>query len=568
MKKAIMFTMCILVALGAADAFAQYGPKPEVIIGPGLSTGRTAYHQNYNKTLSPDTVYVLTGLYYVDSTYSITIPAGTVIQGDTASTLVVKRGAKIQARGTQVAPIIFTSLKAPGARAKGDWGGVIILGKAPVNKVEPLIEGGIIGGSYGGNVPNDNSGVFAYVRIEYPGYRFQLNNEVNGLTMGGVGSATEIHHVQVSYAFDDQYEFFGGTVDTKYLVAFGATDEEFDTDFGFSGRSQFMFGLRDPNAYDPTGESRGFESDNDGSSLSTAEPYTEAVVSNFTLVGPGRTDAAIATIPIAATYDWSSVQRRSTQFSYINTAIIGYPKAVRIQNDSTIAFACRGDLQIRCSSIAAFASGNDATSWPAASVICPGGIAAWIATPSFNNIGYVRQPNTMGLTDMSDLNDPDPVPVVGTELDTAPACFTGTDKTNDPWFTVTDYRGAFLPGLPMDQQWTAMWTNFDPQNTDYNPTNTGIGDETPSVRTELLAQNKPNPFNPSTTISYTVPTRGYVSLKVFNASGQLVATLFEGESQAGTFQTTFSARGLSSGVYFYRLTGNGFDETQKMVLLK
>jgi hypothetical protein len=567
MKKAILLSMCVLVALGAADAFASYGPKPEKVIGPGLNTGRTAYHQTWNKTLSPDTVYVLTGLYYVDSTYSITIPAGCVIKADTAATLIVKRGARIQARGTQVAPIVFTSRKAPGARDRGDWGGVILLGKAPANKVEPLIEGGIIGGSYGGNVANDNSGVFCYVRIEYCGYRYQINNEVNGLTMGGVGNETEIHHVQVSYAFDDAFEFFGGTVDTHHMVAFGTTDDEFDTDFGFSGRSQFMFGLLDPNYYDPTGETNGFESDNDGNALSTAQPYTSAVVSNFTFVGPGRTNATIPTIPLVATFDYSSVQRRSTKFSYLNTAIIGWPKGVSVRDDSTRAFACRGDLQIRCSSIAAFASGNDTARWPVAATGCGLGITAWITTPSFHNLGYVRQPDTMQLTNMTNLNDPNPVPVVGSELDTATVCFGGSDKTNDPWFTVTDYRGAFVPGLPMDQQWTAIWTNFDPQNTDYNPTITGIGDETPKVAAHL-GQNTPNPFNPSTTIGYTVPARGHVTLEVFNVKGERVATLIDRESPAGTFEITINPKGWSSGVYFYRFSGQGFSETRKMVLLK
>jgi hypothetical protein len=560
MKKAILFLMCVLVAFGAADAFATYGPKPEKVIGPGLNSGRTPYHQHWNKTLSPDTVYVLTGLYYVDSTYTITIPAGAVIMGDTAATLIVKRGGKIHARGTNVAPIVFTSRKAPGSRNRGDWGGIILLGKAPVNKVEPLIEGGIIGGSYGGNDPNDNTGVFAYVRIEFCGYRYQLNNEINGLTHGGVGRGTEIHHVQVTKSFDDSYEWFGGTVDERYLVAFTGTDDEFDTDFGYSGRLQYCFGLRSPDDYDPTGQSNGFESDNDGSALSKDQPYTASVASNITLIGPGRTNATIPTIPLTATFEYSSVQRRSTKFSYINTAIIGYPRAVSIRDDSTIAFATRGDLQIRCSSIAAFALGNDTGRWA--------GINTWISTPSFNNIGYVRQPDTMGLTNMSNLNAPNPVPVVGTELDTAPVCFGGTDKTNDPWFQVTDYRGAFVPGLAMNQQWTANWTSFDPQNIDYNPTTTGIGDETPVVGRTLLVQNKPNPFNPSTLISYTVPAAGHVTLKVYNVNGQEVATLFEGESPAGTFHITFNAKGLTSGVYFCRLTGNGFNESRKMVLLK
>src|SRR5262249_8386807 len=151
-------------------------------------------------------------------------------------TLIIARGGFIMAQGTPQHPIVFTSQYAPGSRASGDWGGIIVLGKAPVNKVNPVIEGGLINGScmggtgtYGGTDPNDNSGVISYVRIEFAGYRFQLNNEVNGLTMGGVGAGTQIDHVQVSYSDDDSYEWFGGTVNCKYIVAFAGTDDEFDT---------------------------------------------------------------------------------------------------------------------------------------------------------------------------------------------------------------------------------------------------------------------------------------------------------------------------------------------------
>jgi hypothetical protein len=572
MRRTILLLLCALLALGAANAFAQYGPKPEKVIGPGLNSGRTPYYQTWNRTLSADTVYVLTGQYYVDSTYTLTIPPGTVIKGDTASSLVIARGGKIHARGTNVAPIIFTSRRAPGSRDRGDWGGVIILGKAPVNKVEPLIEGGIFNGSYGGNDPNDNSGVFAYVRIEFCGYRYQLNNEINGLTHGGVGRGTEIHNVQVTKSFDDSYEWFGGTVDERYLVAFMGTDDEFDTDFGFSGRLQYCFGLRAPNDFDPTGESNGFESDNDANALSTDQPYTSAVACNMTLIGPARTNAAIADIPINNSFQYSSVQRRSTKFSYLNTAIIGYPWGVSVRDDSTKAFALRGELQIRCSSIAAFAKGNDTGRWA--------NVDTWISTPSYHNMGYVRQPDTMGLTAMASLNNPNPVPVVGTELDTATVCFrasvagTRPDKTVDAWFDRTDYRGAFVPGVAMDQQWTAHWTNFNPQIVDYNPTNTGIGD-TPVIASNSLAQNHPNPFNPTTTIRYTIADRGHVTLRIYNAAGQLVRTLVDEEKAPvqGGFSVNWNGlsdlgQPVASGVYFYQLTTKNFSETKKMVLLK
>ena len=196
----------LLLAVLIVPAAALFAQLPERILGPGLNAGRTAFHQRSNITLSADTAYVLTGLFYVDSTFTLTIQPGTVVFGDTGAALVIARGAKIFAMGSASSPIVFTSNKPVGQRHSGDWGGILILGNAPSNKVNPLIEGGIIGGSYGGNDASDNSGIFRYVRIEFGGYRFQLNNEVNGLTMGGVGTGTEVHHVQVSYADDDSFE--------------------------------------------------------------------------------------------------------------------------------------------------------------------------------------------------------------------------------------------------------------------------------------------------------------------------------------------------------------------------
>jgi hypothetical protein len=137
----------------------------------------------------------------------------------------------------------------------------------------------------------------------------------------------------------------------------------------------------------------------------------------------------------------------------------------------------------------------------------------------------------------------------------------------DPFFDVVDYRGAFVPGVPMDQQWTAGWTNFDPQN--YN-VYTGVSEPAGGkvVAKTAAINNYPNPFNPTTTISYTVPTTGEVTLKVFNIRGQEVATLVDGEVDAGTHSVTFTTDDLPSGTYFYKLSGDGIDETHKMVLLK
>lgn len=574
MKRFLLGLAFAAITVGAAAANAA---PPVVVLGPGLaSVPRTPYCQNFDRVLDSDTTYVLTGLYYVEAPHKITIQPGTLIKGDqnTTGTLIVTRGAQIFAQGTVNHPIVFTSNFAPGSRNPGDWGGVILLGAAPTNKVDPLIEGGIISGScgggsgtYGGANANDNSGIMEYCRIEYAGYRFQVNNEINGLTMGGVGAGTTIDHIMVAYSLDDSYEWFGGTVNCKYLVAFGGTDDEQDTDFGFSGHVQFVLGLRDPDFWDTTGQSNGFESDNDGSATSTDTPHTHAIFTNITLIGPERNNAEVPFNPLA-TYQFGALIRRSSQECVYNTIVMGYPWNVSIRDATTQSFATGGQLQFRNDSFQAttLAPGSATTmahaDWA--------GVEAWFATAGFNNLnsnGAIRLPDTIKLNDMSNLNNPDP------RLQTTSEAVGSADFTNanlsDPFFTPVSYRGAFPPVNQASKQsmWTAFWTNFDPQNTDYSNGLQVTGVSGPSI-TSKLGQNYPNPFNPQTSIDYTVSKEGKVTLDVYDASGAKVRTLVSEVKKAGSYTASFEGTGMASGVYFYRLIAPGINEYKKMVLLK
>jgi len=229
-----------------------------------------------NTKWSSNNKYVLKGFVYVKSPAVLTIEPGTIIRGDKATkgTLIIERGAQIFAVGTQNSPIVFTSNEEKGNRSYGDWGGIIICGRAPINL--PGGEGTVEGGTnaiYGGTNAADNSGKLKYVRIEFCGIAFQPNQEINGLTMGGVGNGTEIEYVQISYSGDDSYEWFGGNVDARHLIAFRGWDDDFDTDNGYSGRIQFAAAFRDKDIADQSG-SNGFESDNDGQGT-TATPFTK-----------------------------------------------------------------------------------------------------------------------------------------------------------------------------------------------------------------------------------------------------------------------------------------------------
>lgn len=565
-----------LSVLAVASAFAA---RPRAVLGPGMGGAnfRVPYHQATNRTLSKDTTYVLTGWYFVDSTHSLTIPAGTLIRGDSASggTLIVSRGAKIFAQGTAQQPIVLTSDKPAGTRVAGDWGGVIILGAAPTNQpTTKTIEGGFgtipnSDAQFGGSDANDNSGVLSYIRIEFGGIAFSQDNEINGLTLGGVGAGTTIDHIQVSYANDDDYEFFGGTVQAKYLVGWRSLDDCFDTDFGFSGKLQFLYTKRDASVFDASasGQSNGEESDNESTAPYAATPRTSARFSNWTLIGPLSDTTNLGTLN--SHWGYAALLRRATELSIYNSIMMGWGKGINIRDTLTQRAALDGRLELRNISLQAARDVLVLSSSPSTPNISNFDPAAWFT--DMNNEGNrPRQASEIGLPEAAwhlD-NTNDAVPEPGSEAATAGAAFTGR-LAGDTWFSQVSYRGAFDPSLPMNQQWTAGWTNFDPQNYDPEVPATSTTEDLASVpQKTVLDQNYPNPFNPSTEIRFTVSRPSFVSLKVFNIAGEEVATLVNETLAQGTYNTQFRASNLASGVYIYRLSSNEGLSARKMLLVR
>ncbi len=337
-----------------------------------------------NTTWTSSNVYLLSGFVYVKNGATLTIQAGTVIRGDktTKGTLIIERGGKINAVGTSTNPIVFTSNVAAGSRDYGDWGGIVLCGKAPINVAggEALIEGGPTS-YYGGGanpVSTDTSGVMKYVRIEFPGVPLQPNQEINGLTLGGVGSGTTIENIQVSYSGDDSYEFFGGNVNVKNLIALRGWDDDFDTDFGYSGKLQFLVVLRDPAIGDVSG-SNGFESDNDGSG-SANTPITHPIFSNVSIFGPKATSLT----SINSNYKRAMHIRRNSKLSIYNSVFAGYPTGLYIDGASTQTNAVNNELQIENCILAGMGTYFDVpsggTTWTSASAA-----RAWFMSPTRNN---------------------------------------------------------------------------------------------------------------------------------------------------------------------------------------
>jgi hypothetical protein len=377
-------------------------------------------------------------------------------------TLIIERGSKLMAQGTATNPIIFTSDKPVGQRAAGDWGGVVLCGKATTNKHDSgtgvgVAEGGI-GSLYGGTDDADNSGTLQYVRIEFPGIPLTstANSEINGLTMYSVGTGTIIDHIQVSFSGDDSYEWFGGTVNCKYLVCLRGLDDEYDTDNGFRGHVQFILGIRDPNISDQSG-SNGFESDNDADG-SVLIPITKPIFTNATLLGPL---CSTSTLPANHLFKRAMHIRRSSQLCLYNSIFVGWPKGLLIDgttgNSPTIA--SNNSLQIEKCILAGMQANFEVASGTPVTPYTLAEEQTYLEDASRGNTDNLTVTDIIGSTLLT-LTSPNFMPATGASFLTG-ASFTNSNLSSS-FFTQVAYKGAFGT-----TNWTSGWCNFDPQNTVY-----------------------------------------------------------------------------------------------------
>ena len=468
-----MKKQAILLALAAA-IFTSACKKSTVddtidiggVVSPISSVVDITTDITTSTTWSASKIYLLKGIINVTSGATLTIPAGTIIKGDKASkgTLVINRGAKIEAIGTVDKPIVFTSNQPAGARAASDWGGIVLLGKAPNNQgtnqgIEGIPTDASGKASFGGTDPIDNSGTLKYVRIEFAGIPLSPDYEINGLTFGSVGSGTTIDYVQVSFAGDDAFEWFGGTVNAKHLISIGALDDDFDTDFGFSGKVQYGLAQRYPTIADVSG-SNCFESDNDGSG-STKTPQTSAVFSNITLLGP-LSSASLS--GVNANYQHAAQIRRNSSLSIFNSAFAGFAEGIYI-DDSKVAVAkatsanyLAGTLSFQNNII----YGSNIKSNEVKGENKADFEVVLRANNTFDSAKFgdalFNDPfkYAANLVASSKAGRPSFVSKTGSILESG-AMFTNS-KVADSFFDKVAYRGAFG-----SSDWTATWSNFDPQ---------------------------------------------------------------------------------------------------------
>jgi hypothetical protein len=316
-----------------------------------------------NTTWSSNKTYLVQGPIYVSS--ELTIQPGTIILFDktiAGSALIITKTGKLFADGTQTQPIVFTSNALPGQRNIGDWGGIVILGKGlnnlPANAASGTPAGvGFIEGlptstntEYGGNDDSDNSGILRYIRIEFGGYAYQPDKEINGITFGSVGSNTIVDYIQVSFTNDDAFEWFGGTVNAKHLISYRNLDDDMDCDFGYRGKVQFVLIVRDPFIADQSSgsTSEGFECDNDGAGSNNG-PKTAATFSNVTAIGPLRGNIQSTIDP---KHQRALRLRRNSEMKIFNSVFTDFKRGLHIDGTSTEANAQLGTLKFRYNTIA------------------------------------------------------------------------------------------------------------------------------------------------------------------------------------------------------------------------
>lgn len=412
----------------SAEVSAAVGFDVQVQVVDGQVTEDTTLASSDG---SKPVFYAISGGLEIMGGATLTIDKDAVLFGQSGNDyLVVHRDAKIMAEGTKSEPIIFTSLQDVKGEevSAGQWGGIVILGNAPSNKCPSdgsecalQIEGVGEGAVFGGNNWEDNSGVLKYVVVKFAGYEIAPDNELNGVTFGGVGSGTTVDYLQVHANADDGVEFFGGAVDAKHLVLTGNKDDSIDWDNGFKGRLQHIFVQHAANAGEAN---RAIEADNDGSTPDK-EPMSNPTLSNMTIMGNNFDTADKDSEGIYL--------REGTSASIYNTVITGpaeMGECLEFEAGQTVTNAESGNIVIQNSTIAC----NNGENFKNAGDF---DLEAWFTGEATNMVST------------SILIDEDGVP-----SSQSPLLGTGQDTSAvDTWFDVTDYQGAFDGATDWREGW-------------------------------------------------------------------------------------------------------------------
>jgi hypothetical protein len=520
--------------------WTEWDPQNKVYPAPTMTvTGNITS----NTTWATGQTVLLSGQIFVKNSAVLTIQPGVVILGDKAVTgacLLIETGSQLNAVGTVAQPIVFTSNQAPGLRNAGDWGGVILLGLGTNNSpagtgtlTNPAgtnyVEGFPVSADvlYGGSNDNDNSGTLKYVRIEFPGYVYQPNKEINGLTMGAVGRGTTIDYVQSSFSNDDSYEWFGGAVNCSHLVAYRGLDDDFDTDNGFHGNVQFGLGVRDPNIADApaVSTSEGFESDNDPNGTA-ATPITSAIFSNMTVIGPLR---GVLTATCASGYRRGARIRRNSQLKIVNSILMDHAtRGLFVDGSASETNANAGTLIFQNNIVAGY--GQRAMETGTFGILTPNA-NGWLVNA---NQGNDTLNTTAGLlTTPYNYLSPDYRPLA-TSIATAGASFTNA--------AIAAQTGTAA----------------------LNCTNIGINEFEKNLGTISLY---PNPTTEISTLKINVQSACVINVSITDITGKVVSTpVLAHNLTLGYNNIVINTKELTNGIYFVTLKNDNSKETVKLIV--
>jgi len=430
MKRFVLVAGIGAAVLAAPSAHAQ---QTEVLQG-NISS---------DVSLSRDTTYVLSGTVFIREPAVMRIEPGTTIVGESATngTLVIDKGAQLIAKGTPEAPIVFTSDQPVGQRARSDWGGLILNGRAPINVPGGEAPGEGDTGTYGGDDPLDDSGEFGYLRVEFAGTEFSPDNELNGIAFQGVGAGTFVDYVQVHFNKDDGIEFFGGTVSVKHALCTAIGDDSFDWTEGWTGRGQFWVGQQKGDDAD-----QGFEADNNGENNDLL-PRSAPRIYNFTLIGaPGSEDGSES--------DIGMLIREGTAGVFKNGIVTGFKEVgIEIDHRATFTQAAAGELVFESMIVHGNAGGNFSTDEDES------------PTPPFTTLEFLTQfsQNVSSANPLLNAHTalvaPDFRPAPNSPAVTGEVPIAATPTDDPSFWEPAPYIGAMGP----DVDWTDGWTT-DAQN--------------------------------------------------------------------------------------------------------
>ena len=551
-----------------------------VVIRDGDLAGDTEYNWDSN------TCYTLDGLVYLDAGSTLNIPAGTIIRGsgpndittgDNTSALIITRGATINAIGTEDAPIIFTALEDDldddldfTAGDRGEWGGLIILGGATIARpagtdrvegIDPNEDRVVFGG---GDNPNDaeSSGTLRYVSIRHGGAVLADGDEINGLTLAGVGSGTDIDFVEVYANDDDGIEFFGGTVRIDHAAVAYCKDDSYDWDYGWRGAGQYWFSIQAPNSV------TGHAGEHDGASPDDVAPFAQPVIYNATYVGIGSD--ADADGGDAAENPLKAILMRDNTGGYYNNSIFtdfnGAAVVIEDRDDTEVDAFSRlvaGDLGFNNNIFCNFGAGDSPEDLFFVIDQNDGVVSASSATmvTDFMNSGNVIACDLLNQTE----RDED-----GNGLDVRPLSFglagNGAPVPTDADFATEVYYGAFAPGNgDSNRAWISGWTAV---GTDGSIDDDFLNDVGTIERNGMLLEAPvPNPAANVATVNFELTSPMNVEITILDITGRPVA-FREGSYTSGRQFETFNTSQLANGNYIVLMRAGGARLVQKLIVNK